>query len=301
MGLRSFNPARTRARLCVQLPQHLRQKVLHVAVDRHIRPLCRLGELSRIHIHLDLGGKPRKRGPVVARLANVQPRPQHQQHVRILHRKVSCALANRPWPPAEKLIVRRDQIVRPGRHHRNPQPADHCIELVERPSQSHPRPRKHHWPFRSLDPRQHIGHLFRDLRPVPYHRVFARVVVPHLRLINLDRLHVHRNVQPAWPRPPRLRQVPRPLQMIRNRLWLIHPHRILGNPLHHADDVDLLVAQLPQVGNAVRPHARLALRLPGENQHRDRVRPRAEDAVQRIDRPGPEVTFSSPGVLVIRA
>src|ERR1017187_4893284 len=112
-------------------------------MDRNIRLMHWLGEFRSIDVHLDFGREPRKRTPVVTRLPNIQPRTEYQQYIGILHRKVPGPLTDRPRPPAEQLIIRRNQIVRPCGHYWNPQKSDHRIELVERSRKPHPCPRKH--------------------------------------------------------------------------------------------------------------------------------------------------------------
>ena len=65
-----------------QLPQHLPQKDLQVAVDSEIGTHRGLSQFGGIHVHLHHEGIPRKRRPVITHLPDVQPRSQHQQRVR---------------------------------------------------------------------------------------------------------------------------------------------------------------------------------------------------------------------------
>ena len=104
--------------------------------------------------------------------------------------------------------------------------------------------------------------------------------------IYLRRLHIHRDIQPAGAGPAVLREIPGALKVIGDRFRVADEDGVLRDALHHADDVDFLIAELTQVRQAIGGHAGLALHLSGEDQHRDRVGPRAEDAIQRVDAAG---------------
>ncbi len=96
-------------------------------------------------------------------------------------------------------------------------------------------------------------------------------------------MNVHWNIQPAWAGPAILCEMPGALEVIGNGVRVVDEDRVLRDPLHHADDVDFLIAKLAQVSQTIGGHAGFALYLSREDQHRDRVGPRAKDAIQRID------------------
>src|SRR5439155_23207287 len=66
-------------RRAFKLPRHLCKKDLDVAMDGNIRLMQWLAQFRSIHIHLNLGCKTSEGAPVETRLANVEPRAQHEQ------------------------------------------------------------------------------------------------------------------------------------------------------------------------------------------------------------------------------
>jgi hypothetical protein len=96
-------------------------------------------------------------------------------------------------------------------------------------------------------------------------------------------LHVDGDVQPHRPRPAGSRQEQRLIEMPGDVFGSFDKGRILGNAADHGNDLALLVAQLPQPGNRRRRQAGGALDLARNDDHRHRVGPGAENAVQRID------------------
>src|ERR1700682_5153265 len=95
------------------MDQEIFQKQLKVAMYRKVGLDRWFVQLGLVGVHLNFVGVRRERLPVIADLTNVEPGPQDQKQIRILHRKVSRALTDRPRTAAEQGIVRRDQIVGP--------------------------------------------------------------------------------------------------------------------------------------------------------------------------------------------
>ena len=78
-----------------------------------------------------------------------------------------------------------------------------------------------------------------------------------------------------------------PFQMVSDRLGFRNGHGIFGDSLDHSDDIGLLIAELSDPAyQTVGLHHGLALHLPGDHDHRNRVRPGPENAVHGIDTPG---------------
>src|SRR5262249_12134172 len=102
-----------------QLPEHLSQKHLQVAVDRQMGPDSRFLEFGGIDVDLHEESVPRKRVPVVADLPDVQTRSQHEQRVCILDGEIAGPLAYGSGSAAEQRIVRGNEIVCPGSGNRD--------------------------------------------------------------------------------------------------------------------------------------------------------------------------------------
>ena len=65
-----------------------------------------------------------------------------------------------------------------------------------------------------------------------------------------------------------------------------HHRGVFGDAPHHRDDFALLVAQLAQTRHRHGGQAGGALDLAGDDDHRYRIGPSAEDAVHRVDATG---------------
>ena len=251
----------------------------------------RLAQLGLVDIDVDHMRRARERRPVVARLPNVQTRAEDDQEVRVLHDEVARARADRAGPPAEQGMVRRDQIVGPRGDDRNPQAFGQCDEVIERAREPHARASHQH---RTLCKRE----LFDDARAARVEfgggddRMRARVcVLPgHIALerlgFDLRRLHVDRNVEPHRPRSSRRREMPRLVELMRDAQRVGHDRRVFGDRRRHPHDVHFLIAELTKAGNRRRGQTGLALDLSGQHDHRNRIGPRAEHAVQRVDAAG---------------
>ena len=76
------------------------------------------------------------------------------------------------------------------------------------------------------------------------------------------------------------------IQMPDNVLRMFHHGRIFGDAAHHRDDLAFLVAELPQARYRRRGKTRRTLDLAGDNDHRYRIGPGAEYAVEGVDSTG---------------
>src|SRR5437762_8022741 len=96
--------------------------------------------------------------------------------------------------------------------------------------------------LRAADALKRIRDLLRNLCWREDQIVLSRVIMPQSFGIDLSRLNVDRNIQPARTRTASLSKMPGALEVVRNGSWIVHPHGIFRNATDHADYVDLLVA-----------------------------------------------------------
>ena len=98
------------------------------------------------------------------------------------------------------------------------------------------------------------------------------------------RLHVQRNVDPDRPGPPGDRQVRGLFEMVADALGIRDRDGILGDRSNDGDDVDLLHAHLPDAQRCavgvVDPVG--TLHLPGDEEARGRIEPRASHPGDRV-------------------
>ena len=100
------------------------------------------------------------------------------------------------------------------------------------------------------------------------------------------RLHVDRDVHPHRAGAATGGDVQRLLQLEAHALRVGQQDGVLGDRLGHAHDLGFLVAELAQPGHRVGGQAGLALDLARDHEHRHRIGPGAEDAVERVDAAG---------------
>ena len=177
--------------------------------------------------------------------------------------------------------------MRPRRGHRHLKTLRELEQQFRCTRETHARPAEEYRTLRGQQPCGDILHLRIESLRRNGRRIFHRIVRVHRFRIDHRSLHIHGDVQPARSRAAMFRQKNCALEMIADRLGLGDRLRILRDARDHADDVRLLIAELPQLADqSVRQEQRLALHLPGNHQHRNRVRPCAEHAIQRVDPAG---------------
>ncbi len=92
-------------------------------------------------------------------MADIQPRTQDEENVRVLHCEVSCAFADSARAAAEKLIIRCNQIVCPRGDDGHAQQANDLLEFVERVAEAYAASGEEDRPIRFRDPFQDIFDL----------------------------------------------------------------------------------------------------------------------------------------------
>ena len=111
--------------------------------------------------------------------------------------------------------------------------------------------------------------------------IILRVKTGQLIRLNKRPLHIQRNIQPARPRPSRLRQIQCLFHTVTDTLRQDHHLTVLGHAGNRLADIKFLISHRPD--SHTRPACRrIVAHLPGENQHRDRIQPPPHNAGNRI-------------------
>src|ERR1019366_289641 len=210
-------------------------------MDRHIRLHRWLVKLGRIDVKLDLECARRKGLPVVAGLADIEPRSQDQQEVGILHRKISRAIANRPLPSTKERVVGGDEVIGPCGAYWYAEAVSKAVKFFDCMSGADARAREDYGTLGVANALENLAALRRKPRAVggavTMAVVFSGVVNPKACGINRCGLYVHGNIKPARSRAAMLRQMPGALQMIANGEGIIDKGCVLGDAANHGDDV----------------------------------------------------------------
>ena len=111
---------------------------------------------------------------------------------------------------------------------------------------------------------------------------FSRIEAAQLLGLNLAALNVAGNIYPHGSGAPTADEVERLLEDVANVLLVVDAFCKFSDGLHHRNDVDFLVAELPQ-RRIVKPLYGLRLNLSADNNHRNGVGEGAKDAIERID------------------
>ncbi len=269
-----------RQRLLGKSRVHLCQETAQVAADRKIWSDHRLCQLGWVDVDLDLECPWCECLPVVAHLADVQTAAKDQQQIGILHRKVAGAGADGAGPTAEQRVIGGDQVVRPRRRHRDAEAADHGGEFGSGPGGPNAAAGEDHRPARAAQPIDN-GRCLRGR--MPFFRYGGRYEASQSGWVDRRALNVDRHIQPDRAGATGSRQVQRLIEVPGSILGVLDQSSILGDTTHHRHDVAFLIAQLPQSRYPHRCQTRGAFDLAGEDDHRYRICPCAEDPVDRID------------------
>ena len=240
----------------------------------------RLGQLGGVDVDLHDARALREAAPVVAGLADVQPRADDDHQVGRLQAQVAGARADGAGAAGEERVVALDQVVRPGGGQRHAGGLHQLDQRVARAGQTHAAAGQDHRAVRLLQPAQHLlqfglrqgrrgwGGQCADLEGLG------------------RRLKVDRDVQPHRAGPARGGQRQRLRQHAAQFFQRADGPGALGERPQHVDDGYFLVAQLAQPGHGRVRQRGGALDLARDHDHRDRVGVGAVHAVQRIEPAG---------------
>lgn len=117
--LAPLHPSTEIGKACTRqlLLQHI-QEVVQVGGNSKVRSIGGLVQLGGVDIHLGHPGMLGEGLPVVAGLANVQARAEHEHEIGRLQAQVARPRADGARSPRKQRMVGSDQVMRPGRGQR---------------------------------------------------------------------------------------------------------------------------------------------------------------------------------------
>ena len=260
--------------------QHQAHEFPGVGADRQVRAHVDFAELVLVDVYHDLHGGSGKAVEVVAGLKQVQPGPDAQEEVGILLHEIGVPVTQAPGPAVVQGVVLRDEVYAvPGGEHRNVQHVEQLFQFRQPVCQPDAVSDEQHRPLRGVeqvDDPQDLGFQLRVCRRRGRREARQGVLVDHRGL------YVQRDVQPNRALPPMGGLVDRPLQVVADHLRVIHQGSVLGDGLHHGDDIQLLH---PLLADALAVDHVRPLHLAGDHEHRRGLQIGPGDAGQGVGAP----------------